>query len=339
MAARELRYAWFNEIMVIAGVDILVTAHHADDDFETFLINLSRGTGIDGLTGILAKTETTMRPMLAFARSEIIAFAQGNNIIWREDASNAETVFIRNKVRHNIVPGFKDLHPTALANFKNSQNRLRQSAQMLENHITEIKSTLFLESNGIVKISNDGILALNPLEGYLYGLFKEYGFTDWEALRSIVLGSSGKQVHSKTHRLVKNRNHLLLDILPTGANKSILINVHDVMVQHPIQLTIEKVAAIGETGLNILYADKSSLKFPLTIRQWIEGDYFYPFGMAGKKKVSKYFKDEKLDIISKDKQWLLCSDEEIVWIIGKRSDNRFSVKDSTKEIMKFTWHI
>jgi tRNA(Ile)-lysidine synthase len=337
MAARELRYAWFTEIMKENALETLVTAHHADDSLETFLINLSRGTGIDGLKGIPSKISVIVRPLLHFSREEILTYAQDQKLDWREDRTNQDTVFLRNKVRHELVPKLKELHPSFLKNFQKTQSYLTDSAQMLSDYVVLLKSQLFIAHNGLIRIPIDKLAALHPRRTYLYELFKTYGFRAWDDIDALLEGMSGKEVRSQTHRLVKDREYLLLEEFTSEKEQNYLIpeGVDDTEI--PLKLKIEEVDSIYETSENILYVDKSTLKYPMVVRKWKKGDYFYPFGMTGKKKLSKYFKDEKIDVISKERQWLLCSGEDIVWIIGKRGDNRFKVTENTKKILRFTW--
>jgi len=336
IAARELRYAWFARILQENSIPSLVTAHHADDNLETFLINISRGTGVDGLTGIPSKTDTISRPLLAFSREQILAYAKAENLKWVEDSSNTDTKYLRNKIRHEIVPTLKELHPTFLQNFEQTQSHLKGTNAILRNHIEVLKSRIFEKSEKGFRISVDELSVLHPQSAYLHALLKDYGFTAWNDVASLLKSMSGKEVRSKTHRLLKDREYLLLEELTFEESNSYTINDGVAEIKTPIHLTIHDVDAIKDTSENILYVDKDSLKYPLVVRKWEKGDYFYPFGMTGKKKLSKYFKDEKIDVISKERQWLLCSGNEIVWVIGRRADQRFSVTAKTKQIVKFT---
>ena len=338
IAARELRYHWFTEIMKENEIKTLVTGHHADDEIETFLINLSRGTGIDGLTGIPSRTATIDRPLLNISRAEILAYATNEGIQWREDRSNADTKYLRNKIRHDIVPLLRELHPTFMKNFALSQKFLKGTAEIAKNHIDDLRKTLFVSDGTVIRIKIELLKTLKPLNTYLYGLFKEYGFTEWNDVEHLLSAMSGKEIRSKTHRLIKDRDSLLLSARIDENNKTYLLHEKDLDVAMPLSLAIENVSAMTETGRRILYVDKETLKYPLRIRKWEKGDYFYPLGMRGKKKLSKFFKDEKVDVISKHNQWLLCSEDEIVWVIGRRADNRFRVTDDTKTILKFQWH-
>ncbi len=339
VAARELRYRWFAKTIEENGIRTLVTAHHADDSLETFLINLSRGTGIDGLTGIPPRIDYISRPLLEFSRERILKYAKTEKLTWREDSSNADTKYLRNKIRHDIVPLLKKLHPTFMKNFGLSQKFLKGTAEIAKNHIDDLRKTFFESDGDLIRIKTEPLKALKPLSTYLYGLFKEYGFTEWNDLEHLLFAMSGKEVRSKTHRLIKDRDFLLLSkiVIENKNVYQIQENNHDVAM--PLSLTIKNVPILTKTGPSILYVDKETLKYPLTIRKWEKGDYFYPLGMRGKKKLSKFFKDEKVNVISKHDQWLLCSENEIVWVIGRRADSRFRVTSDTKTILKFQWHI
>jgi tRNA(Ile)-lysidine synthase len=336
MAARELRYQWFAELLETNGFDYVLTAHHADDNLETFLINLSRGTGISGLTGIPERNDKIMRPLLPFSQDEIREYAQSAGLAWREDSSNASSKYLRNKIRHQIVPVFKELHPTFLQNFRSTQKHLGQTNDLISHHIKSLKSQLFKSEDEIIRISISELKQLKPLEAYLYYLFQEYGFSEWEDVQGLLSAMSGKQVVSKTHILLKDRDCLLLTPKENRVNESYPVYLDGTPCELPISLKIESVEKLEKAGKNVVYLDKEKLNPPLLLRYWEKGDYFYPFGMQGKKKLSKFFKDEKMDVVSKEKQWLLCSADDIVWVVGKRADERFKVEESTREIIKIT---
>ncbi len=334
MAARDLRYKWFTELMEQHQIKTLVTAHHADDNLETFLINLSRGTGIKGLTGIPAKTAIIARPLLSFSREQILDFAKSSGIGWREDQSNIQTKYLRNKIRHQIVPLLKELHPTFLDNFHATLKYLQQTAAISENHIKQLKENLFQQDGDVIRISIEALQNLLPLEAYIHALFNAYGFTEWEDVQHLLTAMSGKEVHSKTHRLVKDRDELLLSTISKKTNVQFEITAATTQIDEPVHLSFHNVDTIEETGSHVLYVDKETLKYPMKLRKWQKGDYFYPLGMTGRKKISKYFKDEKVSVLAKEAQWLLCSDGNIVWVVGKRADDRFKVTEKTRDILR-----
>ncbi len=346
MAARELRYNWFDEIVQKNNIDYILTAHHADDDLETFLINLTRGTGLDGLTGIPAINKNIIRPLLPFTRKEIESFAKSNTLSWREDKSNIETKYLRNKIRHDIIPVLKSLNPNFMESFSKTLENLQGSKQLVEERIDEIQSHLIHKSNSFLKLNIQKLKSLNNPKASLFELLNSYGFTEWDDVLSLLKAQPGKQVFSKTHRLLKDREFLLLtELHPTYNNKKEYkisdkdqsIKLVDLKLKFTHQKTknlTQQQADSQSTNNNLIYLDKDKLIFPLTVRKWKNGDYFYPIGMQGKKKLSKYFKDEKFSLLDKEKIWLLCSNNNIVWVIGKRLDNRFKINKNTTEILK-----
>lgn len=338
MAARSLRYEWFQELASSFQYDYILTAHHADDSLETFLINLSRGTGIDGLIGIPARNGNIIRPLLPFSRKEIKNYATANNLQWREDSSNASTKYIRNKIRHEIVPSLKELHPTFMENFQVTQKYLQESKAIINSSIQKLREKVITElDNGIIGIDIEKINENSYTEAHIYELLKSYGFTAWNDIMDVLKGQSGKQIVAKNYRLIKDRTHVLVQPLHEEEEvREIEILENTKSITNPINLQLEEVSNVTTTGNTVLYVDKKLLKFPLTIRKWKNGDYFYPHGMKGRKKLSKYFKDEKYSLIDKENQWLLCNEGHIVWVIGKRSDNRYKLTQPTNTIIKFT---
>ena len=337
MAARELRYHWFEELSEQLKFDYILTAHHADDHLETFLINLSRGTGLDGLTGIPEVNDTIVRPLLPFSRQDIEDYAKQHKLEWREDSSNASTKYVRNKLRHDVIPALKDMNPQLLQNFKKTINYLQDSKSIIDDSIES------LISKGVVKLTDSGIkIAISPIKKFknpkasLYSILNGYGFTAWSDVVGLLDAQSGKQVFSEQWRLIKDREVLILTERITEESQEIMLidSEHNIM-ETPIGiLTFVEVDEISTRETNTVYVDKEVLKFPLSIRKWQEGDYFYPYGMKGKKKLSKYFKDEKMSLVDKEITWLLSSGEDIVWVIGKRPDDRFKVTENTKQILK-----
>jgi tRNA(Ile)-lysidine synthase len=338
IAARELRYNWFQEIIKKHGFDYVLTAHHADDNLETFLINLTRGSGLDGFTGIPKINENIVRPLLAFSREEILAYAETNTIDWREDASNATTKYIRNKIRHQVLPVLKEINPNLLETFAKTIENLQESKQIIEDRIADISSKAVNSKYDILKINIEKINQLSNPKAYLYQLLKEYSFTEWNDVSNLLSAQSGKQIFSKTHRLIKDRAFLLLSKNVISNEKELfLIDESQSEITHPIHLNFEVVQQKFTENKQTIYVDKDLLKYPLIVRKWQNGDYLYPLGMQGKKKLSKYFKDEKLSLLEKENTWLLCNSEnEIIWVLNYRQDNRFSLKNTSNNILKIT---
>ena len=339
MAARELRYNWFEELSKQLGFDYVLTAHHADDVLETFLINLSRGTGIEGLSGIPEVNNNVVRPLLGFSRTEIENHANANNLKWREDSSNASIKYLRNKLRHDVIPQLKAINPEFLNNFQNTLKHLKDTTDIVEESVNTVlqRAIKSIDDNQISYYVSEFQKVNNP-KAFLYEIFKDYGFTEWNDILNLLGAQSGKQLFSSTHRLLKDRDCLILSEIAIKQSENILeITSENKQVETNLgSLVFEEVDTVESQGRNCIYVDKDLLKFPLNVRSWQEGDYFYPFGMQGKKKLSKFFKDEKLSLLDKEKCLLLCSENEVVWIINYRADNRFKVTEQTKTILKIT---
>lgn len=342
MAARSLRYQWFDELLKITGKDFMLTAHHLDDDLETFLINCSRGTGLKGLTGISEKKETLIRPLLKFSREDIALYAAQKGITWREDSSNEGTKYLRNALRHNVIPEWKKTNDQLLQNFKTTQKHLKGSEALVEDYINLIFSYVAEQTEEGYKFSVEKLKKLPHVKGVLYELLHPFNFTTWEDVHLLLYGQSGKYVISETHILLKDRNYLYLNARDFSENKEgdfFLIPEGTKVIKEPIHLTFEAVKELSGADANTIFVDAGKLRFPLVIRKWEEGDVFYPFGMQGKKKLSKFFKDEKLSLFSKNKTWLLCSKKQIVWIIGLRPDDRFKITPQTTLLLKINCHL
>ena len=337
MAARELRYNWFEELAEQLNFDFILTAHHADDNLETFLINLSRGTGLDGLMGIPEVNNKIVRPLLTFSREDIETYAKTNKLTWREDSSNASNKYMRNKLRHDVIPVLKEINPFLLQNFESTQNHLQDSKQIIEDAIVRIqKKAVYVDNDNVIRLSIKKLKKLSNPKAYLFELLKDFNFTEWDDVTNLLDAQSGKQVFSSTHRLLKDRDYLLLiENNSEETLESISISEDKKQLKTTFgTLFFDEADAIFDAQTNLIYVDKAKLKYPLILRKWEEGDFFYPSGMTGKKKLSKYFKDEKMSLIEKENTWLLCSEKDIVWVIGRRADNRFLATENTKQILK-----
>ena len=338
IAARNLRYNWFQKLMEQNNFDYVLTAHHADDNLETFLINLTRGTGLEGLTGIPEINGNIVRPLLKFSREKIIAFATENNIDWREDKSNASTKYTRNKIRHQVVPILKEINPSLLETFANTTNHLQESQQIIEDKIEEVSVGIIKKEQNFIKINIQKLEELSNPKAYLYQLLKDYNFTEWNDVYNLISAQSGKQIFSKTHILLKDRTSLFLSKKTTlEFEKEYLIAENETEITSPINLKFEAVKEKSSENKQTIYVDANNLIFPLKLRKWQNGDFFFPKGMQGKKKLSKYFKDEKFSLLEKQNAWLLCNNNNhILWIVGYRQDNRFLTEKGNNSILKIS---
>ncbi len=339
VAARELRYDWFDEQLAEKEFDYVLTAHHADDSLETFVINLSRGTGLDGLLGIPAINDSILRPMLPFSRLEIENYAKENNIKWREDSSNATDAYLRNKIRHDLVPVLKELNPNFMDSFLKTIQFLNQSKSMVEDASGIIFMQVCTEVGDDYHFNIEKIKQLENPNSYIFHWLQSFGFTAWDDIYDLVDAQSGKQIFSDTHVLLKDRKFLILSLKNKARSESFLLYKLDLQVNIPLKFNFCNVNDISDTDSNSIFVDENKIEFPLVIRKWNDGDYFYPFGMNGRKKLSKYFKDEKLSLIDKENTWLLCSDYEIIWIVGKRQDDRFKITENTTKILQISLNI
>ena len=349
MAARDLRYGWFQELSSLKGYDYIITAHHANDNLETFLINFSRGTGIDGLCGIPEKTGSVLRPLLPFSKNDIIDYAREQNLKWREDQSNDDTKYLRNKIRKEFIPLLEELNPSFLDSFANTLTNLKGTKEIVDDRMQTVRDKVIVKNTddeNIICFKVNELVKFSDNSAYLYQLFYPFGFDQWKDIRALLVSQSGKQIFSETHRLLKNRDYLLLTKITQSESKLIKIDIHetdDMISLNESSLNLETIDASFidqnkrfDQGRFEANFDKDLLTYPLTVRKWEKGDYFYPIGMTGKKKLSKFFKDEKYSLLDKENIWLLCSGTDIIWIIGKRMDNRFKVSDKTRNILKVT---
>lgn len=336
VAARELRYNWFYELLETENFDYILTAHHADDNLETFIINLTRGTGLEGLTGIPEQNDKIVRPLLPFSREEILEYAKQNNIQWREDSSNASNKYLRNKIRHDLVPILKEINPNFLNAFQKTQGYLQESQEMVEDASIMIYQQVAKEEGEDIHFDLNQLKKLPNYKSYLYQWLNEFGFVAWNDIYDLVEGQSGKQVFSADFRLLKNRDTLILSpISELEENEVFEIGAAEEDVNFPLKLKLCQVDDITIDSNKAIFVDAEKIRFPLILRKWKEGDVFHPFGMNGKsKKLSKLFKDEKLSLIEKEKIWILCSDNQIVWVIGIRQDERFKIENTTNKIIK-----
>jgi len=339
MAARELRYSWFEEIRMKNSFDYLAVAHHQNDEIETFFINLIRGTGIAGLHGIKAKTGNVVRPLMFAGKKEIEEFAKKNNISFREDSSNSSLKYLRNKIRHKLIPMLKKLNPDIEDAVKSGIQRIRQMEGVFHEIVEEKKKDIVKQEGGFVRFEIRKLLSLPHNELFLFEFLKPYGFSG-DIIKKIsksLKGISGKKFYSSSHILVKDREHLIIyPISKTSGYKEFKIYENTKEIKAPLYLKFKKLnisknfEVMKDSKIAMLDFDK--LSFPLMLRKWQKGDYFYPFGMSGRKKLSDFFTDLKLSLPDKENAWLLCNSNDIVWIAGYRIDNRYRITGKTKRV-------
>lgn len=343
MAARELRYKWFEELLKSENYKYVAAAHHSDDQIETFFINILRGTGIAGLHGILPKQNNIIHPLLFSNRKRIEDFRKKYNLKFREDSSNISEKYLRNKIRHRIIPLLKDINPEFEQIINKNIERFRETEKIYTGHIEE-------EKNKIVEIQEDKIVfpikklkKLDSLSTYLYEFLYPYNFS-FHVVEDIVAAIddiSGKQFFSPTHRLIKDREELIITPKKHEDHSAEQYTVNEKSIDKPVNLKIDNVFSARDFKIpqsnNIACLDYEKLKFPLILRKWKEGDYFYPLGLNSRKKLSDFFIDRKFSLLDKENAWLLCSSDKIVWIVGFRIDNRFKVTKKTKKIFQIEY--
>ncbi len=340
VAARELRYQWLHEVREANGFHYLATAHHLNDNIETVLHNFIKGTGIKGLRGMLPKNGRLIRPLLEVSREEIAAFCQANNLTYREDSSNASSKYTRNKIRHHLVPLIADINPGFQEAFA---DRLKIFSELEETYtlrFNKIAKQLFLKRGNDVYIPIIKLQQLKQRRSILFEHLKPFGFNaaQIDDMLAALDSDSGKQFLSEQARVVKDRRFFIVTDLAKGNRGAIYIeHANDLVKLDGFSLHCAAVeaatAVIGKEKAHA-FLDLDKVKFPLLLRPWRQGDYFYPFGMKlKKKKVSKYFKDQKMPIHQKENVWILESDQRVVWIVGERIDERFKVTDQTQKVL------
>lgn len=339
VTARNLRYAWFQHLVENTDYVYILTAHHLNDNLETFIINLSRSSGLKGLTGIPLKNQYIRRPLLKFSKDAIKSYATSRSIPWREDQSNFSNKYVRNQVRHEVVPALMNITPQFLKHFESTLDHLKQSEQLLEDYSNLLFKTLVHNSGNHYKINIEKLNEFPNPEAILYQLLEGFGFSAWDDVFHLKDAQTGKKVLSNTHQLIKDREYLLLSTREKEVMEDLEIQENDTEIKSEgIHLRLQKQHKMDALSKEIAYIDASKLKFPLKIRTVNNGDYFYPLGMKGKKKLSDFLKDEKVSPLDKASQLLLCNTNgDIIWVINQRIDNRYKVENDTKTIYKIEY--
>jgi tRNA(Ile)-lysidine synthase len=326
VAARELRYSWFAELMK-ENDNKLLTAHHADDNIETILMNFFKGSGINGLKGILPKHEHIVRPLLFATKEDIVAYAHEHTLSYREDSSNASDKYTRNYFRNQLIPGLQQIFPQVKENLMNNAIRFREINTIYESAISATKKSLITKVGNEWHIPVLKLVKTPALHTVLYEIIKDFSFSPAQAEEVLKLleSESGKYVQSSTHRILHNRKWLIISPLAEMDHTIYLLEQKDDSVVFPLGKLEKKNVALQKIDPEVSMAQLSArnIVYPLIIRKWKQGDYFYPLGMQKKKKLSRFFIDQKLSLNQKENTWVVESDKRIIWIINHRIDNRF----------------
>jgi tRNA(Ile)-lysidine synthase len=340
MAARDLRYAWFDEIVNENGYSYVATAHHLDDQAETFFINLLRGTGISGMHGIMPKQGKIIRPLMFTTREKIMSFALDMNLAWHDDSSNKSRKYLRNKLRLDVLSELYKINPQFSYKLNESISHLREVESIYHNHIAGITADLVQHTAEGILISIDWVYEYEPHDTYLFELLKPFGFT-FSVVKEIVHSLdtfSGKVFYSPTHRLLRDRENFIIQPLTELASEPAQSEIYPLNkgiteLEKPISLCAYETDVVIDLPMgksSIACIDLDKLIFPLQLRKWEKGDWFIPLGLKGRKKLSDFFIDQKFSLAEKEKTWLLISGNDIVWVIGKRIDNRYRITSKTK---------
>jgi tRNA(Ile)-lysidine synthase len=357
VAARELRYKWFAEVLdEIQGSKpgatkpspdnnrvggLLLTAHHSDDNIETILMNFFKGSGINGLKGILPKQDKIVRPLLFARKQQILEFAIENSLDWREDASNSSDKYTRNYFRNQLIPGLQKVFPAVEENLAHNAERFREINIIYNTAVQQIKKKLITVRGKELHLPVLKLLKAPALHTLLHELLREFGFTphQMEEVIKLLHSESGRYVQSATHRILRNRQWLIVAGLYDEMACQFLIEKGDEEVSFPggkLAVSLKEAPQEIETDPLVAQVDARDITFPLLLRKWKSGDYFYPLGMPKKKKLSRFFIDQKMSILEKEKTWIIESNKKIIWIAGKRIDDRFKIKPSTAAVIKFS---
>ena len=344
-AARKLRYDWFSAMINSKkeeGVNaLLLTAHHLNDQAETIAMNFFRGTGIAGMHGMSNKINHVVRPLLSISRKEILEYASLKSITWTEDSSNDDVHYTRNLFRHDILPAVKKVFPAVETNLIANAKRFTEIEFLYRKQVEKIKGGLLEKNTAGWKIPVKKLMLTSPLDTMMFELFSSFGFTADQCIeiKKLFVASSGKSMQSASHRVLKNRDWLLIDELNIFGNQLVIIEAGMTLVNFGSNvLKISSLYTAGDEGRGTgdsgtAFIDANKISFPLILRPWKAGDYFYPLGMQKKKKVSKFMTDIKMSKFEKEQQWVLEYDKKIIWVVGRRIDDRFKIKPSTNAVL------
>lgn len=335
MAARELRYKWFEDIRKEHHADAIAVAHHRDDLAETVLLNLIRGTGIRGLSGISPKNNSIVRPLLGVSRDEIEAYVDERKLPFIFDSSNSDDAFVRNFLRLNVIPLLEKINPSVKNSIYRTAQHVGEARKIYDFYVENQKKAIFTDN----RIDIDKLKTTLSPATMLFEILSPFGFNASviEDICQCLDSIPGKVFYSNDYRLIKDRKDLILDKISDEnfSQREYAIDKVSQEITDPIRLKISFLS--GNITINkdarFLYADADKLSFPLTLRKWQPGDWFIPFGMKGRKKLSDFFTDRKFSLPDKENAWVLTSDEDIVWVVGERSDDRFKITESTENVL------
>ncbi len=341
MAARDLRYGWFAELAA-TGYDAVAVAHNRNDDVETLLLNLARGCGLRGLTGMKARQDKVIRPLLFATRSEIQEYASLRKLEWREDASNASDKYLRNRIRHHVVPELTRVNPAFLQHAADMMNRLGQTEKLFGMFIDEVRTRHCTRQAGRFLIDIAGICEYPAAETLLYELLREFGCTDLHTVPILesFAATPGKRFYTRTHCITRDRTHLVVTPLSKLSDGEWRIDADTGAVSDPLQLRFRHFQAedyIIPRVASIASLDAGCLEFPLILRRWKQGDRFQPLGLSGHKKISDYLINNKVPLPDKDHTWVIESGGNIVWLVGHRIDDRVKITPATATVLQIEY--
>lgn len=340
VAARDLRYKWFNELLDMHQANSIATAHHLNDSIETFFLNLLRGTGLQGLTGIPVKNDKIIRPLLFADRKSIVQYALSKNLEWREDSSNEKDNYQRNFIRHHIIPKFIELNPSFEKTMEGNISRLRESNRMYKQAVQRMKTEMlhYDEHSGCFRISMLELAGRQLSPELFYEIIKEFDFniSQAENMLNACFSEPGKFFYSESHQALIDRLDILIKPFSKSTESTILINEEDIKNNSIQGLTFKlthKKELCEEMDPKLAYLDFDKLQYPITFRPWKNGDKFQPLGMKGKKKLSDFLTDIKLTRIEKEAVMVLECQGEIIWVVGCRIGNTCKITDKTKNVL------
>ncbi|MCB9055747.1 MAG: tRNA lysidine(34) synthetase TilS [Chitinophagales bacterium] len=344
-AARNLRYQWFEELInqpTDQPINHLLTAHHADDNIETLLMHFFRGTGLHGLTGIPMKNDFIRRPLLSFSKEELLAFAKEHQLEYVEDSSNESSKYTRNFFRNELLPAISKVYPQVKQNLQDNIDRFTEIEKLYQLTTSQLLSKLCRSKENEIHVPVKQLMGYNN-RALIYALISKYGFSEKQVdeIEKLSQSDTGKYITSPDdqYRIIKHRHWFIISRTNTQLSQNIIIEVNDKKIDFE-EGTLKFETTLNQqpqTSSQVACLDKKNIQYPLLLRKWKTGDYFYPLGMRKKKKLARFFIDNKLSKTEKENAWVLEADKRIIWVIGQRIDDRFKLTDQTKEILEVSF--